>query len=109
METLNKENKRNDEQLEVTNKLLLDMVKNQKSSTSNLVKVFITTIICYTILLITMVVGYFVYESQFEVTEWETQVIQEQEAETDDGGNATVNGGDINYYGESKGKTNYNN
>lgn len=106
---LDKENKRNDEQLEVTNKLLLDMVKNQKSSTKNLIRVFMTTIICYTVLLIAMVIGYFVYESQFEVTAWETQVIQEQEAETDDGGNATVNGGDINYYGESKNKTGDNN
>ena len=57
------------ENMEVTNKLLLEMIKHQKSSMKNLIKVFIVTIIGYTALLITMVIGFFVYESQFETIE----------------------------------------
>lgn len=57
------------EQIEATNKLLLDMVKNQKENANNNFKIFIVTIICYTLILISMVIGFFVYESQFEVTD----------------------------------------
>lgn len=108
METLNNINSENEKQIETTNRLLLDMVQNQKLSTQNLVKTFITTIICYTIILVTMIVGFFIYESQFEVIEsgYET-ITQKQEAVTDNGGNATVNGGDLNY-GESKSGSNNN-
>lgn len=48
------------------NKLLLEMVKNQKENISKLVKLFIVVIICYTIVLISGIVCFFVYESQFE-------------------------------------------
>lgn len=81
--------------MEATNKLLLEMVQNQKSNSSNLVKIFIVTIICYTVLLLSMIIGYFVYESQFETL----QTITSQEADTN-GGDAIINSGDLNY-GES--------
>lgn len=83
------------ENMEAINKLLLDMTQNQKMSNNNLVKVFIATIICYTILLISMVVGFFIYESQFEIIDTETQSYEydyDQEANAEDGGTAIVNG-----------------
>lgn len=55
--------------MEITNKLLLEMVKNQKASNKNLTKVFISTIIGYTVILIAMVTGFFIYESQYETVE----------------------------------------
>lgn len=79
--------------MEITNKLLLEMVRNQKINSTNLVKIFIITIICYTVLLLSMVFGYFYYESQFETF----QTVTTQEADTN-GGNAIINsGGDVNY------------
>ena len=102
METLNNINKENEKQIETTNRLLLDMVQNQKVSTKNLVKTFITTIICYTIILITMVVGFFIYEIQFEVVDENYDYSIEQQSESDNNGIAIVNnGGDVNY-GEGK-------
>lgn len=78
---------------EVTNKLLLEMVKNQKTNSTNLVKIFIITIVCYTILLLSIIIGFFYYESQFETF----QTVTTQEADTN-GGNAIINsGGDVNY------------
>lgn len=56
------------EQTQAMNRLLLEMVKNQKETNRNNLKVFIVTIVCYTLLLISMIVGFFVYESQFETT-----------------------------------------
>ena len=81
------------ENLEVTNKLLLEMVKNQKSSNKNLVKLFMVTIICYTILLIAMVAGFFIYESQFDVVQGQYETYEyNQEAE---GEGIEFNNGDV--------------
>lgn len=57
------------EQSQAMNQLLLEMVKTQKTNTKSLIRVFITTIICYTMLLIAMTIGFFWYESRFEVTD----------------------------------------
>lgn len=95
-------NKENNSVMDSTNKLLIEMVKNQKENARNLIKVFISTIVCYTVLLIAMVIGFFVYESQFEIldTAWDSSI--SQEAISDGSGNAIVNnGGDVNY-GKSK-------
>ena len=54
-----------DNQVEATNKLLLQMVKNQKENNKNMIKVFIITMCCMTVLLVSMVIGFFVYESKF--------------------------------------------
>lgn len=81
------------ENLEITNKLLLEMVKNQKSSNKNLIKLFIVTIICYTILLIAMVAGFFIYESQFDVVQGQYETYEyNQEAE---GESIESNNGDV--------------
>ena len=71
-------------QVEATNKLLLQMVKNQKENNKNMIRVFIITMCCMTILLVSMVVGFFVYESKFETeleTTNETTITQEVSGE----------------------------
>lgn len=57
------------EQSQAVNAMLLEMVRNQRGNNKCVLKVFVITIICYTILLVVMVIGFFVHESQFEVTE----------------------------------------
>ena len=82
--------------------LLLDLAQNQKESNHNLVKVFIVTVICFTILLVAMITGFFIYESHFEIVESGYTYEYDQEANSGDSGTAIVNGnGEINY-GESK-------
>ena len=91
-----------DENIEATNKLLLEIVKNQKDNIANMTKTFIISMICYTCLLIAMVIGFFVYENQFEVTDWEKQVMQEVETDgSNDNVNAIINTGEM-HYGESE-------
>lgn len=72
------------EQSQAANALLLEMVRNQKSNAKNIIKIFVITIVCYTLLLITMIVGFFVYESKFEAYEevvTETTTTQEVSGE----------------------------
>lgn len=67
--------------LEITNKLLFEMVKNLKQTNKNLTKAFIITITCLSIVIVVGIVGFFWYESQFEVTEQtQTELSLEQEA-----------------------------
>lgn len=56
-------------QSQAMNQLLLEMTKSQKESNKATVRIFMVSMICYTILLITMIAGFFWYESQFEYTE----------------------------------------
>jgi len=65
--------------MEITNKLLLEMVKNQKASNKNLTRVFVSTIIGYTVLVLAMIIGFFVYESQYETAE-QTEISVNQDA-----------------------------
>ena len=101
MNILKNEAEMNHEQAEATNKLLVEMVRNQKVNTQNLVKVFIATIACYTLLLMVMVIGFFVYESQFDVVETETETVRyEQETSSEGDGDAVGiinNNGDWSY------------
>lgn len=60
------------EQVEVVNNLLLDMVKNQRENNKSMVKIFITSIICLTIILLCGIFGFFYYEGQFDYTASET-------------------------------------
>lgn len=87
------------EQMEATNKLLLEMAKNQKENIRNIIRVFIITIFCYTLILISMVVGFFVYESQFETIETET--ITETVTQEVSGENSTINNVEGNQYNDS--------
>jgi hypothetical protein len=64
--------------MEITNKLLLEMVKNQKAANKNLTKVFMSAIIGYTVLVLAMIAGFFIYESQYETTEEERLSIEQE-------------------------------
>ncbi len=86
-------------QVEATNKLLLQMVKNQKENNKNMIRVFIITMCCMTILLVSMVVGFFVYEGQFETeleTTTETTITQEVSGE-----DSTINNVEGNQYNDN--------
>lgn len=83
------------EQIEVTNKLLVDMVKNQKESSKSLFRVFIVTVCCFTVLLVSLIIGFFYYESQFEVTDKVTTKI-EQEVSGSDSSNNNIEGNQYN-------------
>lgn len=86
-------------QVEATNKLLLQMVKNQKENNKNMIRVFIITMCCMTVLLVSMVVGFFVYESQFETeleTTTETTITQEVSGE-----DSTINNVEGNQYNDN--------
>lgn len=83
-------------QEEATNRLLLDMVKNQKEYISGMLKIFIITLVCYTLLLISMIVGFFIYESQFETEVVETQTTITQEVSGDGSDINNVEGNQYN-------------
>ena len=86
-------------QVEATNKLLLQMVKNQKENNKNMIRVFIITMCCMTILLVSMIIGFFVYESQFETelgTTNETTITQEVSGE-----DSTINNVEGNQYNDN--------
>ena len=88
----------NEQNIELTNKLLIEMIKNQKQNTSNMIKMFIVTVISMTIIILGTVIGFLVYESQFETISSDYQYEVEQDAETDGDGNAINNfGGDFTY------------
>lgn len=86
-------------QVEATNKLLLQMVKNQKENNKNMIRVFIITMCCMTILLVSIIIGFFVYESQFETeleTTNETTITQEVSGE-----DSTINNVEGNQYNDN--------
>lgn len=84
------------ESSEIVNRLLIDMVNNQKENYRSFKKVFIVTVVCLTLIIISMIAGFFIYESQFETL----QTVTTQEADAQ-GGNAIINGSGEMYYGES--------
>lgn len=92
----NERDKETFEQLQATNKLLLKMAKTQKDNIKNLIKVFIVTVICYTALLISMVVGFFVYESQFD-----TEYVKETVTQEVSGENSNINNVDGDQYNDN--------
>lgn len=104
MGTFNSEDEKNNIQMDSTNKLLLEMVKNQKDNIKNLVKVFIATIICYTILLLGSVIGFFIYESQFETIDSNYDYSMDQNTEAEGEGDAIgiINSNGDWSYGESE-------
>lgn len=89
-------------QLQAANKLLLEMVKNQKANARSIIKVFIVTIVCYTVILLAIIICLFAYEGQYETIDSNYDYSVEQNAESDDGGNAIVNNGGDVHYGESE-------
>ena len=86
------------EQFEALNELLLDMVKTQKEYIQNLIKIFIFTMMCYTLILISCVVGFFVYESQFEISEEASTVTETTVEQEVSGDSAEINNVKGNMY-----------
>ena len=72
------------EQSQALNQLLLEMTRTQKHQQKSLIKVYIVTVVCFTALLISMVIGFFWYESQFETTTQTTEKIVTQEVSVTD-------------------------
>lgn len=56
----------------IMKEVLINMVRNQKESLSNLIKLFIVVIVCYTMVLLGGIFGFFWYENQFETVTTET-------------------------------------
>lgn len=78
--------------------LLVDLVQTQKKNYKAFVKVFVITISLYTLLLIFMICGFYLYESQFEYAEtfsYTEDIDQEVE-----GDNATINNVKGNQYND---------
>lgn len=78
--------------------LLVNMAQQQRKTNAELVKIIKCVIIGYTMIVISMVVGFFWYESQFEVvtttsTTTTTEIDQEVSGE-----NSEINNVSGNYY-----------
>lgn len=57
------------EQIQALNTVLLEMNKSQRDANKSLIRSFIITIVCMTVLLVSMIIGFFWYESQFQTIE----------------------------------------
>lgn len=54
-------------------KLLLEIVQSEKRANSNTTKLFLITVVMYTIVLVSMIFGFILYESQFEIKSQTTE------------------------------------
>ena len=72
------------EKEEALNRLLLDTDKNQNAAIGHFRKMVVVLLICFTVTVCTMAIGFFYYESQFDVGTTTTSM------ETD-GANANIN------------------
>ncbi len=97
MDNFNSEEKlkSNDEAIK---QLLVDMAKNQKKSYDNLLKVFVIMISCYTLILISFVIGFFYYESQFEVVDSVTETTTTTTTQEVSGTDSEINNVQGNMY-----------
>lgn len=93
------ENENVKEKEDAMNELLLEVVKNQKRTNKSLMRAFIVVVICYTIILVSMIVGFFYYESQFETQE--TVTTERTVTQTVDGENSEINNVSGNLYKDS--------
>lgn len=81
------------ERLNAINKILLDTAKNQESLIKHFRKMLIAITISFTVIICSMIGGFFYYESQFETVETETTTT-ETTTSTDmstSGENANIN------------------
>lgn len=96
----------NGNELETTNRVLLELSKNQKENNKSLLKVLIINMICYTLLLMTLIIGFFVYESQFDIvygteTEDAIETITETTTQEVFGENSNINNVEGNQYNDN--------
>lgn len=89
-------------QLEATNKLLLQMNKNQRESNKNLIRSLIIVVVCYTVIVVTMIIGFFVYESQFEYMDTlTTETIDKTYEQEVSGDNSSINNVEGDQYNDN--------
>ena len=93
------ENENVKEKEDAMNELLLEVVKNQKRTNKSLMRAFMVVVICYTIILVAMIFGFFYYESQFEVKE--TVTTERTVTQIVDGENSEINNVSGNMYKDS--------
>ena len=79
--------------------LLLEVIKNQKRNFKVLHKLLFTIVICYTVVLLGMVVGFFLYESQFDYAT--TDAVTETITQEVDGENSSINNVQGNQYNDN--------
>lgn len=85
------------EQAQALNKVMIEMAKSQRASYKTLVRVYVVTVVCFTILLVSMVIGFFYYESQFEFTDTVTTTTKTVEQEVS-GEGSEINNVEGNMY-----------
>ena len=83
------------EQSQAMNHLLLEMVKTQKENYKALMRIFIMTVAMYTFILVSMIIGFFWYESQFETT---TEVATREVTQEVSGNDSEINNVEGNMY-----------
>lgn len=78
------------EQINALNSLLLDSVKNQKENFSMLKNLFVVTVISFSIIICSGIIGFFWYESQFDYERETTEETTTKEVYTN-GDNSDAN------------------
>ncbi len=79
--------------------LLVQVVQNQRNNAKTLIKLIVILSICFTVIIASMIVGFFWYESQFEYVD--TYTYTEETTQEVDGDNATINNVEGNQYNDS--------
>ena len=79
--------------------LLVQVVQNQRNNAKTLIKLIVILSICFTVIIASMIVGFFWYESQFEYVD--TYTYSEETTQEVDGDNATINNIEGNQYNDN--------
>ena len=75
--------------------LLVEVVKNQKRNLKIMTRLFVIVVVCFTVVIVSGIVGFFWYESQFE---WqETKTITQEVS----GDSSAINNVEGNQYNDS--------
>lgn len=82
------------------NKLLVEVVKNQRKSYKNLILVFIITVISLSIILCGMLFTFVWYESRYETTSTE-EIVREVTTQEVSGENSSINNVEGNQYNDN--------
>lgn len=90
------------DEMVATNKLLLQMNKNQKKANKSMMWVSISGFICLTAIIISMIIGFVVFESQFEIVDtvtdsYNTETITQEVS----GENSNINNVEGNQYNDN--------
>lgn len=81
------------------NKLLVEVVKNQRKSYKNLILVFIITVVSLSVILCGMMFTFIWFEKQYEVTETE-EIVREVTTQEVNGEGSSINNVEGNQYND---------